>query len=184
MSTPAIPFSADALEDQLLASLATTLPPYLVSMGLPHWRSTVNRNDMDKWSQEQLPCLAVMCPGTVGEPRKFSDNTFLVRWAVAVAMVVSANNEENTRNLAQQYAAAIRTCVMHNRGWTNLARGTDWADERYDALEPDDGSELSLAAGQVAFLVELEVRLGYPPPAPVPVTSVELDVELIPLEGT
>ena len=185
MST--VPFSASQVEVDVLAVLNDKLPAYLDLMGLPHWRSTVNENDMDRWRQDQLPSLIVMSPGLADTPRPLarSTNEFLVRWAVAVGMVVSAASEEATRTLSQAYAACIRTCLMHNRGLDGTARSVDWMDERYDAMEPDDGSQLSLAAGQATFQVEMHVKMGFAPPGvTIPVTSTGLEVELLPLEGS
>jgi hypothetical protein len=185
MST--VPFSASAVELAVLAVLNDKLPAYIELMGLPTWRSVVNENDFDRWRQDQLPSLIVVCPGLADTPRPLarSTNKFLCRWGVAVGMVVSASTEQATRTLAQTYAACIRNCVMHNRGLEGAARGTDWMDERYDAIEPDDGSQLSIAGGQVTFQIEFEVDMGYPPEGdPTPITSTELEVELIPLEGS
>ncbi len=181
------PFSAGVVETSVVDVLKDKLPAYLVIMNLPTWRSIVNENDMDRWREDQLPSLVVVCAGLADTPRKLaiSTNQFLVRWAVAVGMVVSANSEQATRLLAQEYSACIRNCMMHNPGLDGVARGTDWVDERYDALEPDDGSQLSIAGGQVTFQIEFHMEMGFAPgDDPVQVTSTELEVELLPLEGS
>lgn len=181
------PFSGKHVEAALISVLKDKLPAYLDAMGLPMWRSVVNENDMDRWRQDQLPSLVVICPGLADTPRPMArtSNRFLTRWGVGVGMVVSAATEQATRELAQDYSACIRGCVMNNRKLNGASRGTDWVDERYDALEPDDGSELSIAGGSVTFQVEFDVDITQAPdiPLPVQVTSTDLEVELLPLEG-
>lgn len=182
-----VPFSAGIVEDSVVDVLKDKLPSYLALMNLPTWRSIVNENDMDRWRQDQLPSLIVICAGLADPPRPLarSTNIFLVRWSVAVGMVVSAASEQATRSLAQAYSACIRTCMMHNPGLEGVARGMDWVDERYDVLEPDDGSQLSIAGGQAVFQIEFQMAMGHAPgDDPVPVQTTGLDVELLPLEGS
>jgi len=179
-----LPFSGSAVEGIVLSTLETKLPVYLHMFNLQTWRATTNRNRLDHWSEDQLPVLGIVCPGLAEEPRPLARHTheFLTRWSVGVAMVVSARDTETTRTLAQEYTSCIRNCMMHNAGQLGQARGTDWLDERYDPLDWDD-AERSLGAGQVQLAVEFHVKMG-PPPDEIfeDVTSVELQMELIPLE--
>jgi hypothetical protein len=179
-----LPFSGSAVESIVLSTVEAKLPAYLDMVGLQKWRGVTNRNRLDHWSEDQLPVLGIVCPGLAEEPRPLARHTyeFLTRWAVGVAIVVSARDTETTRTLAQAYTACIRNCMMHNPGQLSQARGTDWLDERYDPLDWDD-AERSLGAGQVQLAVEFHVRMG---PAPddvfVQATSTELEMELLPLE--
>ena len=99
-----------------------------------------------------MPCCVIVAPGLLQEPERRGGNT-IATWAVSVGCVVSGQDRENTFDLAEMYAAAVRAAVVQNPSLGGFATATDWIGERYDDI-PNEMLR-TLAAGSVQFAVQV-----------------------------
>lgn len=106
---------------------------------LPTFRSYVSRPVVDRFPEDQIPCCVIVAPGTLDEPDKRPD-AYDATWAVGVAAVVSGRSPEESFELAELYAGALRALVVHHPSLGGKVGMTRWAGERYDEyIDPDDG---------------------------------------------
>lgn len=149
-----------AMKDHLQA----WFPSYIAEIGredgrdggaLPLFRSYVSRLDMPegRYAEDQMPSCVIVAPGLVEEPIKKS-GMYIARWGVSVGAVLSGQDFENTFELTELYAAAIRSSVVQHPGLGGFATGTDWLSERYDEI-PNE-MQRTLGAGSVQFVVEVQ----------------------------
>lgn len=100
-----------------------------------------------------MPSCIIVAPGLLGEPVK-RGGLSIATWGVSVGCVVSGQDRENTFDLSELYAAAVRGCVVQHSSLGGFATATDWIGERYDDI-PNDMLR-TLAAGTVQFAVEVQ----------------------------
>lgn len=140
------------------------LPSYLAEIArddgrdggaLPLFRSWVSALDMPdgKWIEDQMPSCVIVAPGLFDDPTKHR-GVYTARWAVSVGCVISGQDRENTFDLVELYAAAVRSSVVQNSALGGFATATDWVGERYDDI-PNDMAR-TLGAGTVQFVVEVQ----------------------------
>jgi hypothetical protein len=197
--------SAYDVEAAALATLRKWVSTYLgeteaqhgrVRNSLPRPRSYTTSNSFDKWPEDQLPCILLICPGTIDVPLASGDGKYRVRFGLGVAAIVSTSQAVQTEETAKLYVAALRTCLIQQRSLGGFAAGTDWLDETYDDLPSEDGR--SLGAGQAVFAVEVDdisrrysgppnpgADVPVPPYAPLPTDPIAdpvvVDLQRIPL---
>lgn len=125
-------------------------------------RAWTRKNTFDKWPDDNLPLIIVICSNLAGRPAKDGDGVFRAPWAIGIAAVVSSQDSDSTRDLAGIYAAAIREIMvnhqklkssLHPTGFPGT-RGVDWVDERYGEI-PEDSAR-TLAASRSVFTVEFD----------------------------
>lgn len=154
---------AAQVEEAARSTLQAWIPTYLASMErqlglaprtLPPPRSWVVSTEVDRWPEEALPSVLLLSTGLAEEPARDGQGRYRARFALGVAVVVSASDEKATDELAKIYTAAIRTCLLQQHSLGGLALGVDWEDERYDVLP--GRSRGPLAAGQVVLSVDVE----------------------------
>lgn len=134
----------------------------------PVFRSWVSSLDLPdgKYEEHQMPSCVIVTPGLLEEPERLSGKLKTV-WAVSVGAVVSGQDRDNTFELAEMYAAAVRTAVMQHTSLGGTVEGVDWIGERFDDI-PNDMLR-TLAAGSVHFAVEVypTLELGAGPDEPL-----------------
>lgn len=159
-------------------------PDYLAEVGfqsgrargdLAAFRSFLPALDLDKFAEDQVPSCVIVAPGLAEQPVKHGTK-YRVRWQIGVGCVVSGQDRDNTFELTQLYAAAVRAAmIQHPSLGTDYIEGVVWLGERYDELGHDDAR--TLMAGSVTFGVDVpaavDSRGGRPvpsgdPTAPVP----------------
>lgn len=162
-----------AMRDHLKTWLPTYLPEIARGSGragsdLQQPRSWVSALDLPdgKFIENQMPSCVIVAPGLVEEPEK-RGGLYICRWGVSVGLVVSGQDRENTFDLSELYAAAVRAAVLQHPSLGSFADGVDWIGERYDDI-PNDMSR-TLAAGTVQFSVEVQGALmpGEGPDSPL-----------------
>lgn len=153
------------------------LPTYLAEIArgdgrlgsaLPLPRSWVSALDLPdgKFIEDQMPSCVIVAPGMIEEPMK-QGGLYICRWGVSVGLVVGGQNRENTFDLSELYASAVRAAVLQHGSLGGFATGTDWIGERYDDI-PNNMAR-TLAAGTVQFSVEVQGALmpGEGPDSPL-----------------
>lgn len=152
------------VRNAMISHIRKWFPSYIAEVGrtdgrdgaaLPLFRSFPSLLDMPdgRYVEDQMPSCVVVAPGLIELPTKHS-GVYKARWAVNVGAVISGQNRENTFDLAELYAAAIRSAVLQHPGLGGFAAGTDWLGERYDDI-PND-MQRTLGAGTVQFSVEVQ----------------------------
>lgn len=166
---------------------------------LPRIRGWTVAPDFEKWPEDQLPCVLLVCPGLAEQPMPNGGGVYRAKYALGLAVIVSAATMSDTAELAKLYVACMRAALLQHSSLEGFAIGVDWLDENYDDLPSDD--DRSLGAGQAVFAVELDafarrwngpVTPSEPPPVdtdPLPVdptvqtiTDVHIDVERVVLD--
>ncbi len=141
------------------------MPTYLAEVArddgrkpLPVFRSWVSSLDMPdgRFAEDQIPCCVIVAPGLVDDPVKMKSG-YIVRWGVSVGAVIAGQDRENTFDLSELYAAAIRAAVLHKPSLGGFSNGTDWLGERYDDIP--NAMQRTLGAGTVQFSVEVQTAL-------------------------
>lgn len=187
------------VEQAALDTLQTWSPTYLAwverhtgraAQSVPAPRSWITSADFTRWPEEQLPSVLLLSPGLAEEPSRDGRGSIRAKFALGVAVVVSARDRAETDALAKLYVAAFRAAILQHPSLGGFAEGVEWLDERYDALPGDPKRRRTLAAGQLAFRVDVrgvvEPGTGPTSPSPTPyepqpdptvATSVEVDVQ-------
>lgn len=146
------------------AHLKAWFPSYIAEVGrsdgrgggdLPLFRSYSSLLDMPdgRYVEDQMPSCVIVAPGLLQQPTKHR-GLYIARWAVNVGAIISGQDQDNTFELTELYAAAIRSAVVQHPGLGGFATATDWLGERYDDI-PND-MQRTLGAGTVQFLVEVQ----------------------------
>lgn len=122
----------------------------------PRTHTTVN--DFDKWPEDKLPCLLLISPGTVEQPVRRGGGAYSGAWYIAVAIIVSARNQESTRRLAMRYGAAYRALFLQRADFDGRLGGRmsvrEWVSEDYDDLPMEE--ERNLAVAKLIFTVNVD----------------------------
>lgn len=108
----------------------------------------------DKWPEDQLPGVLVICTGLVPPPERKGDGVHLARWNVEVGVCCSARTQQQSHEQAMLYLAAHRAIVLQQSSLGGNVLATTWLDESYDVLDYDDVR--SLYAGTATFMVEID----------------------------
>src|SRR5690349_10466479 len=160
-------FSGDQLEDAVIETLQKWLPTYIREVELqrglalpadgriPKPRTYTTRNEFTTFPEDQLPLIVVVSPGLVAPPRADGEGRYVGWFALGIAAVVSASGKANTRRLARQYGAAVRSCILQKSWLEGAATGVEWRDESYDDL-PNEDKEKSVSAVQMIFQVQVD----------------------------
>jgi hypothetical protein len=154
-------------------------------------KGVVTSSDFEKWPEDQLPVILVICPGLVRPPERKGRGALTMTWGVGVAGIVGDTTPESSRLMGQVYAAAISLAINTHRSLGGFGQAVQ-LDERYDDLDFGDGR--TLGAGRCVFEVSVEdARPTHGGPlAPLPnpavdpgpwpdVTETLIDVELKPM---
>lgn len=187
--------TASALEQATLALLQARLVAYgqavAAQAGVPAPappRSYTAAAGLDRWAEDQLPAVVVVCPGTVGRP-ELREGTYSAAFGLVLGLYCSAATEGSTHELVRLWCAAARTCLAQAPSLGGLCSDLVLLDESYAEL-PVDGRR-SVAAGTVAWEARVDAisdayagpLLGTAPPDNQPwpgVQSTSVAVERLP----
>lgn len=160
----------------------------------------VTASQFDKWNEDELPCILVLCAGLDGRPVRRSGGVYEASYLVGVVPIVSDVNVSESRKLASTYVAACRTAIgqhkmlrssLHPAGFASFSK---WRDEKSGEIPFPETR--TLASGHVIFSIGVEgvfseqagprVPTDEPSvdPGPLtPVRSVKTTVTSAPLAG-
>lgn len=117
-----------------------------------------------------LPLLAVQCPGLNGQrPERHGDGRIDAWFVVAVGAVLPGRDDDSAREMSQLYGIAIRKLMIQKPDLGDNADAVVWEDERYDDLRRPGLDEARHSTRQVFSVLVAGVddwRLGPPEPAP------------------
>jgi hypothetical protein len=151
------------VEQSMIDTLRDWFPTYLrelelqldMTAGLLPAPKSYSKADEFEWETgQQLPAAIVISPGLAGHPLMDGERKYRATWTVAVGVIVSADTQEHTNELAKIYAAAVRAIVLQHGSLGEKAGGSEWIDEGYDDLPPD--ANRSMAAATMTFEIEVE----------------------------
>lgn len=141
---------------------------------LPLPRSWITSPDLERWPEDQLPSVLLISPGLAEPPTRDGRGHYRAKFALGIAVVVSARDRAVTDELAKLYVAAFRAAILHHPSLGGFAEAVEWIDEAYDPLP---GRARQLAVGQAEFRVEVRdvvaVKAGPSAPRPDPYTPHE-----------
>lgn len=195
--------AASDVEDALLAQLQLWVADYLHELerhhgyeqgDLPVPRSWVRSGEVEKFPEDQLPCVVVASPGLAETPTADGLGLYTARWRMLVAAEIVARGNRRALTIARQYAVALRALLVQQVPLAVLdVQRIDWMGERYDVL--DSADDRTVCVAQVELAVEVAnvtdrnggplVPSGQPDPDsptwPVAVTA-EVEIQKVPLE--
>lgn len=117
-------------------------------------RSWTISTDTERWPEEQLPSVMLVSTGLTDEPSRDGKGEYTARFALALAVTVSAKDAASTDALCKLYTAALRAILVQHQSLGGLADAVEWVDEQYDVLS-DTRNKRQLAMGQVIFRVQV-----------------------------
>lgn len=169
------PFSAKTMENSIKDILIENMPTYLelYCPGVEHPRSIQRRNAVDRWAEDQMPSIVVASVGITDVPERTTGGDdgrpmYLTNWGIGIGAIVMAADQESTRDVAEDYAAVIRTLILHNKSLGGIAQDTFWVREDYDEFFVPDMERTLLAA-----VVLFQARI-YIPIEPKPAENIRL----------
>ena len=126
----------------------------------------ITGRDLAKLTSDQLPCIVLMAGGTTGPPSKSgAPGKLTATWAVDVGSVFNAAWGRSSRQHAQLYAVAIRTCLTQ-RPLEGLRCVVDARGEAYDEMDFESSRSYSASVCSLNVTVpEIGWADGGPPPA-------------------
>jgi hypothetical protein len=121
-------------------------------------------SDMERFPEDQLPCVILVNNGLPEPPRKYNDSdgssVFLAHWAIDLGVHVAAKGAKvraapRALTLARMYALAVRLAMIQKRDDDGVMGMTDPVTERPNAvLTVEDDRTTCLAT--TTFLVETD----------------------------
>ena len=153
-------FDSGELEAAALATLQARLPAYLSEIrsqkdfgAIAPIKSWGVVSEFNRFPEQGLPALIIMCPGTVGETSKDGSGYFSGIWSLAVAVEVAASTGAAARRVAQLYGAAVRGALGQRR---SLGEDfvVDWVREGLETI--DIGQRRTRVASEQIFTVQAD----------------------------
>jgi hypothetical protein len=202
--------SAADLEDHVQAVLERWLPSYIYEVErhtgtqpgtLPLPRQIVRSSEIEKFPEDQLPCLMLGSPGLIDPPEPDGAGYYTATWQILLGIEIVAGPNRRALELARHYTLALRACAVQQQQDPGVDTGVqivrvDWRDERYDQLDSIDDRtvcvgrvELAVTAANVTQrgLGPLDPIIAPQPPLPEspawpPAQTVTSTVDHVPLE--
>lgn len=133
MSIPPAPVHEGHVEQAALTTLRTWMRNYLgfaeqwygyTAESLPDIvaYAATDSIDLDRWPEQHIPCVIVHCAGYAETPRHQGDR-YGATWDLRVGVIVSAADENATRDMARAYGAAIKA-LLDFHGLPSIAGAT------------------------------------------------------------
>jgi len=104
---------------------------------LPVPRSWITSAAIEKFPEDQVPCVVITSPSTLDQPAADGNGLYRARWRIDVATQAVAGGNRIAPRLARLYTAAMGLCAVQHQN-SGLARRVDWLGERYDVLGSED----------------------------------------------
>lgn len=158
--------SDDTVEDAVIATLRKWLPTMLSEVERQrnlqqgyHERPQdyTSRTEFDKWPEEQLPLVIVVCPGISDDPVKEGRGIYRAKYDVGIVVVVSSIDKDSTRRIAQRMGAAVRAVLAKKSSLDGAfegdVRGVDWIGTKNNELKAED--DRTIWANRQLFSVEI-----------------------------
>lgn len=161
---------ANAVETAVRDTLERWLPTYIAELerqypkvGASGWEvGELNTqvwyhaaHQFDRFREDNLPAIIVICPGLTDRPVRDADGIHLCTFGLAVGVVAGAIDREETDAAVKAYGAAVRACLLQQSSLGALgADGITWLGETYDELPFEDSR--SLVGGRLTFTVQVD----------------------------
>jgi hypothetical protein len=174
--------SGDTVEDYIQRVLERWYPTYLYKTErltgtpvgtLPLPRSIVRSSEIEKFPEDQLPCLMIGSPGLTDPPEADGGGYYTATWQLNLGIEIAAGPNRRALELARWYTLALRACVIQQQqdpGITDpdldVAR-IDWRDERYDVLDSIDDRSVCVGRVEIAVTAANVLQRGLGPLDPL-----------------
>lgn len=155
--------SADAVEEAVRETLELWLPTYIASVerqqGKPEAfygsiQSFLAAGQLNHYSEHHMPLCVVVCPGLGERPTVDGDGVVSGAFALAVGIVASADDHDNTDAAAKAWGAAVRACLLQKADLGGIADRVTFQDEQYDELPWEESR--SFVGGRITFTVHVD----------------------------
>lgn len=180
----------DVVEDAVVVTLEKWVPTYMSEverqLGMdpsfyerPGSGAYTVRADFDKFPEEMLPLVVVVCPGITDDPPKRGpDKTYSAKFQINTTCITSSIDRTATRQYASRLGAALRAALIQHQSLDQQiggrVRGIEWIAERNKELPPED--DRTIWANRQVFFIEVDDVLSRrggpvnPEPLPDPTT--------------
>jgi hypothetical protein len=171
----------------VLDTLATWAPLYIAeanrqtTLELPGFKDWVNEPLLSPETVGEAPRYIVAVPGTLGQPYRKGDGTYIATWDVQVAIWMWGGDYQSTQDNLGHYTTAIRQLLLQQPSLGGFAKSTDWRGERYAEVAATTFRTWGQAIGQFGVQVDgvindfagLPAVPGDPTAEPRPVPTVQ-----------
>lgn len=173
--------AAVQVEDHIAEVVARWFPSYLYEVErtngieagtLPSLRSVVRSSELERFPEDQLPCLMIGSPGLTDPPEHDGAGYYVATWQINLGIELAAGPNRRALELARLYALAARACVLQQQQDPGLEHPAaivrvDWRDERYDVLDSVDDRTVCAGRVELAVTVADVTRIGQGPLDPL-----------------
>lgn len=122
----------------------------------------------EHWPEDQIPAIIIVNAGLEKEPAHDGDGLYEAEWRIGCVIIASGQDEGNARQNAEDYAACVRTLLVHRRGELGVSH-VRWVAETYDEAAAESGRTLSGAVVEYVMTMPAVLdRSRGPSPASVP----------------
>jgi hypothetical protein len=136
--SPLGPFIGPAHVRQAVLATLTRWAPFYVNEAirqtgadLPGFTDFVNEPLQAPTTVVEAPRYVVHVPGTLGQPRRKGDGTYIATWDVQIALWMWGADYQETEDKLGYYAIAIRELMLQQPSLGGFAEATVWRGERY-----------------------------------------------------
>lgn len=157
---------ANAVETAVRDTLELWMPTYIAEVERQYpdtWDTGelntqvwyVAAHQFDRFNEDSLPAVIVICPGLADRPVRDADGSHLCVFGLAVGVVAGSIDRDETDAAVKAYGAAVRACLLQQSMLGDLnADGVTWLGEQYDEL-PYEQSR-SMVGGRITFTVQVD----------------------------
>lgn len=156
--------SADQVEEAVRDTLRRWMPTYIAEVERQRgwepgflnpaiWYHAAHQ--FDRFNEDALPAVIVICPGLADRPTRDADGVYLCRFGLAVGIVGGAIDRDETDEAVKAYGAAVRACLLQQSALGDFgADGIVWLGESYDELPMEDSR--TLIGGRLSFTLDVD----------------------------
>jgi hypothetical protein len=121
----------------------------------------------DRWAEEQLPAILVVCPGLQGEPYEDGEGRVTADWQISVGAVVAARSEEEATLAAHLYYKHTQLALLQRSDLGGFAEDVEWRGDSYDYLDDEKRRTMVGVIGLFAVRVSNIVNVLEGPEEPL-----------------
>lgn len=173
-----------AVSDQLKLWLPTYLKEIRLQrsepIDLPDPRSYNVRPENDRWDEDQMPAVIVVCPGLAAAPSMDGEGNYNAPFRVGVVVFALGNDDLSVRLNLGLYAAAVRAILVQKPSLGGLADGSEWTMESYDSAPVESSRTMGAATVEFIFNIPGVVNVYGGPSETIPSEPGPLDEDPIP----
>lgn len=133
------------------------------SLPLPRSYVLEDSDQLRKGPEDQLPCIAILAPGTARAPEMDGEGNYRAAVVISVSAIVSAgglDSQANTSRLAKRYRKALEMLLVQQGSLGGFATATVFKGWSTNDLKPEDNRTIAAGMNLFEVLVPNVVQRG------------------------